>query len=245
MTDLTEVARDEVPRYPQRVYDEEVAEEVISEAAVGEFFDIGRVETNTVGADVFGYRAMDVGMEKFAAIVERVEPDLRKRNTSKYEDIKLPSNKVDYMRMSVAEKVRCYPFDIEGTDLAFEMVKTYFETVGLETDFHTVYEEAKLLTDFYEERKAEEFLQERVEQIIGTMELIKIDADRLTAYSADVLSEVFGFGDMEYFTGIKLFNKVIDELRVDMDQQRRYEMFDRIYAERMKKRDYEYNSYIR
>ncbi len=40
------------------------------------------------------------------------------------------------------------------------------------------------------------------------MELLEIDADRLTEYSADVLSEVFSFEDMEYFAGIKLFNRV-------------------------------------
>lgn len=32
-------------------------------------------------------------------------------------------------------------------------------------------------------------------------------------YSADVLTEVFGFGNMEYFAGIKLFNKVIRNSR--------------------------------
>lgn len=141
----------------------------------------------------------------------------------------------------MAEKVRCYPFDMKGTDLAFEMVKTYFETVGLETDFHTVYEETKLLTDYYEERKAEEFLQKQVEQIIGRIELLEIDADRLTAYSTDGLSEAFGFGDIEYFNGIKLFNKVIDRLGVDIDQKNRYEMFDRIYEGGMQKRTVEHN----
>ena len=149
------------------------------------------------------------------------------------------------MRMSVAEKVHCYPFDIEGTDLAFEMVKTYFETVGLETDFHTVYEEAKLLTDYYEGKKAEKFIQEQVKKIIGTMTLMRIDAGRLAEYPAEVLSEVFGFRNMEYFTGIKLFNKVIEELGVDMNRQRRYEVFDWIYEEGMKKRDNGYNRYIR
>lgn len=36
------------------------------------------------------------------------------------EIMKLPHNKADYTRMSVAEKVRCYPFDDKGTDVAFE-----------------------------------------------------------------------------------------------------------------------------
>ena len=33
--------------------------------------------------------------------------------------LRLPSDKDDYMRMSVAEKVRCYPLDDKGTDAAF------------------------------------------------------------------------------------------------------------------------------
>ena len=57
--------------------------------------------------------------------------------------------------------------------------------------------------------------------------------------SKTVLSEVFGFGDMEYFAGMKLFNKVIDRLGVDMDQQRRYEVFDRIYEEGMREKKFE------
>ena len=48
------------------------------------------------------------------------------------------------------------------------------------------------------------------------------------------LSKVFGFEDMEYFAGIKLFNNVIDRLGVDIDLQRRYEVFDRIYEEGMR-----------
>ena len=48
-----------------------------------------------------------------------------------------------------------------------------------------------------------------------------------------MLSKVFCFGDMEYFSGIKLFNRVIEILGADMDQQRRYELFDRIYEEEM------------
>ena len=60
----------------------------------------------------------------------------------------LPSNKADYMKMSVAEKVRCYGFDTRGTDKAFDMVKAYFETVGMDAGFDDVYEEVKLLTDY-------------------------------------------------------------------------------------------------
>lgn len=47
---------------------------------------------------------------------------------------------------------------------------------------------------------------------------------------------MFDFEDMEYFAGIKLFNKVIDRLGVDMDQQKRYEVFERIYEAGMREK---------
>jgi hypothetical protein len=71
------------------------------------------------------------------------------------------------------------------------------------------------------------------------MKLFGINSSRITEYSADVLSEVFGFGDIEYFDGIKLFNNVIDRLGVDIDLQRRYEVFDRIYEEGMREKKFE------
>ena len=50
----------------------------------------------------------------------------------------------------------------------------------LDTDFHTVYEEAKLLTDYYEEQRTKEFIQERTERIIGTMEFAIISCDYIS-----------------------------------------------------------------
>ena len=152
------------------------------------------------------------------------------------EAAKLPSNKEAYMSMNVAEKVRCYPFDAKGTGLTFEMVKTYFSSVGLSTDFGSIYEEAKCLTDYYEKQKAEEFLQEQTEQIIEKMDMLGIGAERFSEYLADVLSEAFDFGDMEYFAGIKMFNQVLDKLGVDMTHQERYELFDKIYEEGMREK---------
>ena len=169
------------------------------------------------------------------------ESDLVQDGVQKYkEEVRLPSNKADYMRMSVDEKVRCYPFDTRGIDAAFEMVKAYFETVGLSTDFNSVYEEANLLTKCYEKQKAEGFIQERTEQVIQKMDMLGIDTGKITEYSADVLSMVFGFEDMEYYTGIKLFNKVLDRLGVNMEHQERYEVFDRIYEEGMREEKVEY-----
>ena len=100
-------------------------------------------------------------------------------------------------------------------------------------------EESKLLADYYEKQKVEEFIGERAERVIETMKLFGINSGKIAEYSADVLSEVFGFGDMEYFAGMKLLNKVIDILEVDMEQQRCYEVFDRIYEEGMREKKFE------
>ena len=121
--------------------------------------------------------------------IEKDEPDLRKGDIPKYEEAKSASNKADYMRMSVAEKVRCYPFD-----------------------------------------------EKRTEQIIETMGLLGINAEKIAEYPASVLAEVFGIGDMEYFVGLKLFTRVIDRLGVDMTHQERYGAFDRIYGEGCERR---------
>ena len=74
---------------------------------------------------------------------------------------------------------------------------------------------------------------------------LRIDVGRMAEYSTDVLSEVFSFGDMVYFVGIKLFNRVIDRLEINMEQQKRYGVFDRIYEEGMQKKDYKYDRYTR
>lgn len=237
MEDLADVENDKVPKNSYWV--QEVVEV--------ENTDLDDV----VGADV-------ITEPKFEAIVDDeleteveafvetavigVEPGLQNDNIREYgEMVRLPSDKADYMRMSVAEKIRCYPFDDKGTDSAFAMVRAYFEKIGMDTSFDSVYEETKLLTDYYEKQKEEEFIQEKIEQIIGAMILLGLDAGNLAEYSADVLFEVLGFGDMEYFAGIKLFNKVIDRLGVDMDQQKRYEVFDRIYEAGMREKKVERN----
>ena len=97
-------------------------------------------------------------------MIVRLESYLVQDASREHKEKDLPSNKADYARMSVAEKVCCYPFDTKGTDSAFEMVKAYYETVGLSTDFNSIYEEAKLLTNYYEEQKAEEYIQKQIEQ---------------------------------------------------------------------------------
>ena len=188
---------------------------------------------------------MDVRDDVLKSATLSDESDLAQDDVQQHkEEAKLPPNKADYMRMSVAEKVCCYPFDTKGTDSAFEMVKAYFETVGLSTDFSSVYEEAKLLTEYYEGHKAEEFIQAQTEQIIEKMNMLGIDAGKISECPVDVLSKVFNFGDMEYFAGIKMFNRVIDKLGVNMTYQERYEVFDRIYEEgmRAKKDKYKWNS---
>jgi hypothetical protein len=269
MVDLAEVARDEVLENPYREQEYMKVAEPIVEHGVDPSIEpstepIGGAVVDDIVSEI-GVAAESVGthasavadtivvedtmaVEPYSNVTEEVPIGLEMENDEVQESgeiIKLPDNKADYMRMSVSEKVRCYPLDDKGTDTAFEMVRAYFKRIGMDTSFDSVYEESKLLTDYYEKQKAEEFIGERTEQVIKTIELLGIDAKRLTEYSADVLSEVFGFSDMEYFAGIKLFNKVIDRLGVEMDRQRRYEVFDRIYEEGMREKKVELDRYGR
>jgi len=250
MVDLAEVVEDNVPENPYRGQEDIVVAESIVEAitkAVAEDENVAEVEEVAEVAVTHSIARSETEVVENMMVAEvdiddtgSVEFGLENAEVHKSgETMKLPSDKTEYMRMDVAEKVRCYPFDDKGTDTAFEMVQAYFEKIGMDTSFHSVYEESKLLTDYYEKQKAEELIGERTERVIETMELLGIDASRMVEYSADVLSEVFGFGDMEYFAGIKLFNKVIDRLGVGMDRQKRYEVFDQIYEEGMREKKFE------
>lgn len=247
MVDLAEVEKDEVPGNPYRVpevveaentaLDDAVEADVITEPEFEAFVD-DELETEVEPfAETAITNAESVVETDIDMMAESVESGLQNDDVREYgEKVRLPSDKADYMRMSVAEKVRCYPFDNKGTDGAFEMVRTYFEKIGMDTSFDSVYEETKLLTDYYEKQKSEAAIQVQTEQIVERLELLGIDSSRLTEYSADILSEAFDFGDMEYFAGIKLFNKVIDRLGVDMNQQKRYEVFDHIYEAGMREK---------
>ncbi len=202
--------------------------------SVDDMVELAEIEKDEVPENPY-YQTEDLVVSQVISedITDEIAADVGDRDTA---DMKLPANKADYMRMSVAEKVCCYPFDIRGTESAFEMVRMYFEKIDMDTGFHSVYEEAKLLSDYYEKQKAEEFIGERAERVIETMKFLGIDAGRMADYSTDVLSEVFSFGDMEYFAGIKLFNRVMDRLEINMEQQKRYEVFDRIYTKSMQEK---------
>ena len=226
MEDMAEVEKDEVPGNPYRV-PEVVEADVITEPEFEAVVETGQIS--------------DVTESSVDGTVVRFESDLVQDNIREHEEKDLPSNKADYVRMSVAEKVCCYPFDTKGTDSAFEMVKAYFETVGFSTDFNSIFEEAKLLTNYYEEQKAEELIQKQTEQIIEKMDMMGIDTDNLSEYPVDVLSRTFDFGDMEYFAGIKMFNQILDKLGVNMAHQDQYELFDRIYEEGVREKNYEKN----
>ena len=254
MVDLADVEKDTVPENPYRVQEDVAVADMITEPfveAITEFVAedeivveveevaetvvthvISEPETEVVGDAKVAEKDID---EKESVVTGPEHDEVHKFG----ETMKLPSDKTEYMRMNVAEKVRCYPFDEKGTDAAFEMVQAYFDKIGMDTSFHSVYEESKLLANYYEKQKAEEFIGERAERVIETMKLLGIQSGRIAEYSVDVLSEAFGFGDMEYFAGMKLFNKIIDRLGVGMEQQKRYEVFERIYEEGMREKKFE------
>lgn len=236
MVDLAEVEKDEVPENPYRVQEVVGVEEtVLGETMESAVIMASENEAVTETASNQMAETRDVE-EEMVCKDETIVSDVERFDAVSDEVAKLPSNKADYMRMSVAEKVRCYQFDTKGIDSAFEMVKAYFNSVGLSADFDSVYEETKLLTDYYEKQKEEELLQEQTEQITEKMDVMGIDAERFAEYPADVLSEAFDFEDMEYFSGIKVFNQVLDKLGVDMTYRERYEVFDKIYEAGMREK---------
>lgn len=258
MEDMANVENDKVPENPYRVQkvveventalDDVVEADVVTEpefeAVVDDEFETEAeafAEADVTGLETVVKTAVtnaeSVVETDIDVMNESVESGLQNDDIREYgETVRLPSDKADYMRMSVAEKVRCYPFDDKGTDAAFEMVRTYFEKIGMDTSFDSVYEETKLLTDYYEKLKAEEFIQKQTEQIIEKMDMMGIDTEKFSEYPVDVLSKVFDFGDMEYFAGIKMFNQIRDKLGVNMAHQDRYELFDRIYQERKREK---------
>lgn len=250
MEDLAEVAEDNVPENPYRVQeiveventalDDAIEADAITEPEFEAVVD-DELETEAEAFAETAITNVESVVETGTNVMdESVEIGLLNDDIREYgETVRLPYDKADYMRMSVDEKVRCYPFDDKGIDGAFDMVRTYFEKIGMDTSFDSVCEETKLLTDYYEKQKEEEFIQEKIEQIIGVMKLLGLDAGNLAEYSTDVLSKVFNLGDMEYFAGMKLFNRVIDRLSINMDRQRRYEVFDRIYEEGMREKKVE------
>ena len=249
MEDMADVENDKVPENPYRV-PEVVEVDVITEpgfeVVVDDELEIEAevfAETDVTGLETVGKTAItnaeSVVETDIDVMAESVESGLQNDDIRECgETVRLPSDKDDYMRMSVAEKVRCYPFDNKGTDGAFEMVRTYFEKIGMDTSFDSVYEETKLLTDYYEKQKEEEFIQKQTEQIIEKMDMMGIDTEKFSEYPVDVLSRTFDFGDMEYFAGIKMFNQMLDKLGVNMIHQDRYELFDRIYEEGVREKNY-------
>lgn len=241
--DMAEIVEDDVPKNPYRVQEDVDVSEMFSDEVTDEIVpDVGEIAESTVSGVATVGKTVITDIEcaveaDVDAMSENVELSLQNDDIRECgKTVRLPADKADYMRRSVAEKVRCYSFDDKGTDTAFEMVQTYFKKIGMDTCFDSVYKEAKLLTNYYEKQKSEEFIRERTEQIIGAMKVMGLDAGNLVGYSADVLSEVFRFRDMGYFAGIKLFNNVTDRLGVDMDQQKRYEVFDRIYEEGLREK---------
>lgn len=49
-------------------------------------------------------------------------------------------------------------------------------------------------------------------QIIENMDVLGIDAEKFTEYPAVMISEAFEFEEMEYFSRIKMFNRMLDKL---------------------------------
>ena len=144
MEDMADVENDKVPENPYRVQkvgkvenadlDDVVEADVITEpefeAVVDDELETEVetfAETDITGLETVGKTAItnaeSIVETDIDLMAESIEPGLQNDDIRKDgETVRLPSDEADYMRMSVDEKVRCYPFDDKGTDAAFEMV---------------------------------------------------------------------------------------------------------------------------
>ena len=111
--------------------------------------------------------------------------------------------------------------DTKGTEKAFDMVKAYFQSVGMDAGFDDIYEEAKLLTDYCEKSSAEQLINEKAEQILQRIDVWDINMEQISKHPVDILSEVFDFGDVDYYTGINLFSAVLNRKSVSLEHQER------------------------
>lgn len=233
---------------------EECTEE-LTEEAVNKTVEIVSAREDTVMSEPYNVADYMGRTERYSEVctdekyeTANYEPDIEVEQDVHVEQIvetpmepELPSNKADYMRMSVAEKVRCYGFDTKRTDKAFDMVRAYFQSVGMDAGFDDVYEEAKLLADYCAKEVAEHQISAKVGQIIKGIDMCDIELNQLSKYPADFLAMVFDFSDVDYYTGIKLFNTVLNRKGVCLEYQERYELFEKIYEERMREKRQENN----
>ena len=239
----------EVPENPYRVQEAEmtgasVAEMDMEETCKGE--DVAEAVSENVMAeclDASGTELLEGLVSESADIVETSEDapfgelDATTSDTDKKNE--LPSDKDDYMRLSVAEKVRCYGCDMNDIENAFDVVKAYFESVGMNAGFDEIYEEAKLLADYSAREEAEHLISRKVEQILQRMDVWGVNPEQLIRYPVYVLSEVFDLIDMDYYTGIKVFGAVLDRKGVHLGQQEKYELYEKIYEEGLREKKQE------
>ena len=131
MVELAEIEKDEVPENPYRVQEEVVAAETIvepiTEAVVGNEIivdvevaaEIADVSVNVETVVVDDAMAEEADIDVMENVAFGLENAVAPKSD---ETMRLPSDKTEYMRMSVAQKICCYPFDDKGTDAALEMV---------------------------------------------------------------------------------------------------------------------------
>ncbi len=121
------------------------------------------------------------------------------------------------------------------------MIYKYFKKVGLDADFESVWNEVELLKGYYDNQKLEQIIDERVGQAVDKLKWMDFEANKLNEYPIWLLAEVFEFTDMDYYAGMKVFDKTLERLGVKMSQNKRYELYDKIYDESVKERNQTYD----
>lgn len=246
LDDITEIYKVEVPENPYRVQKAETTADSVVETDMEDNCkgkDIAEAVSENVMTeclDTSGTELLEGPVSESADIVETREDDpfgeldTKTSDTDKKDE--LPSDKDDYMRLSVAEKIRRYGCDMNDIENTFDVVKAYFESVGMNAGFDEIYEEAKILADYSARVEVEYLISRKVEQILQRMDVWGVNPEQLIKYPVYVLSEMFDLTDVDYYTGIKVFDVVLDRKGVHLGQQEKYELYEKIYEEGMREK---------
>ncbi len=242
LNDVDSIRDVDVPKNPYEIQERErlpvVVEEVPAVTVTAEVAD-----TADVTIDEVMQKVSSTISKEYAAEDEFGKTAAKQEVQESYgkQQMELPESKETYLRMPVVERVSCYPFESHDIQDIYDMIYKYFKKVGLDADFESVWNEVELLKGYYDNQKLEQIIDERVGQAVDKLKWMDFEANKLNEYPIWLLAEVFEFTDMDYYAGMKVFDKTLETLGVKMSQNKRYELYDKIYDESIKERKQVYD----
>ncbi len=253
MENINDVAAEIVPENPYGM------QEVVKVAGRGRdadvdnrFYDKTFEETACVDFDVDSnaeYEPKETDVTEANGVIgePKIESNERRKliMQSEQQEYWMPIDKESYLSMSIEEKALCYPLESKDFSAVYKLVESYFKSVGMDTSFTDVYDEAKMLTDYYEKKQSDRFVEQRAQLAEDKFKQMALDANKLVSYPIDMLANVFGVTDVEYGVGIKIFARVLQRIGAKIGWMEQYELFDKVYSEGMREKNQENRRLIR